>query len=185
MSRLEDLQPTAAIRGILPGSLVTVVSVQWFGSEALELTYKTPAGEVANELLHRHDEPRIEVVERWRRRESVISQIPDCLARSSVLSRTSSAWPRRAAAASARRLRDRPGRLVSSCSCDPHPYFHIPSGTCPQRYDAGRRSRQHAPPTRPGPFAASTVPRTGRSRAVHRVRVPRRIASPDPSPDTS
>ena len=43
MTRLEDLQPNAAVRGILPDSLVTVVSVQWFGSEALELTYKTPA----------------------------------------------------------------------------------------------------------------------------------------------
>ena len=39
MMRLEDLQPNAAIRGILPDCLVTVVSVQWFGSEALELTY--------------------------------------------------------------------------------------------------------------------------------------------------
>ena len=35
MTRLEDLQPTAAVRGILPDQLVTVVSVQWFGSEAL------------------------------------------------------------------------------------------------------------------------------------------------------
>jgi SNF2 family DNA or RNA helicase len=43
-----------------------VVSVQWFGSEALELTYKTPAGKVANELLYRHDEPRLEVVEQGR-----------------------------------------------------------------------------------------------------------------------
>jgi hypothetical protein len=34
----QDLQPNAAIRGILPGVLVTVVSVRWFGSEALELT---------------------------------------------------------------------------------------------------------------------------------------------------
>ena len=64
--KLEDLQPNAAIRGILPDALVTVVSVQWFGSEALELTYKTPAGKVANELLYRHDEPRLEVVEQGR-----------------------------------------------------------------------------------------------------------------------
>src|SRR5215210_1757559 len=66
MTKLEDLQPNAAVRGILPDALVTVVSVQWFGSEALELTYKTPAGRVANELLYRHDEPRIEVVEEGR-----------------------------------------------------------------------------------------------------------------------
>src|SRR5215813_5158620 len=66
MSKLEDLQPKAAVLGILPESLVTVVTVQWFGSEALELTYKTPTGRVANELLYRHDEPRLEVVEQGR-----------------------------------------------------------------------------------------------------------------------
>ena len=64
--RLEQLQTNAAIRGILPDALVTVVSVQWFGSEALELTYKTLAGKVANELLYRHDEPRLELVEQGR-----------------------------------------------------------------------------------------------------------------------
>src|SRR6201984_22815 len=66
MTRLEDLQPTAAVRGILPDQVVTVVSVQWFGSEALELTYKGPSGRVANELLYRHDESRLEVVEHGR-----------------------------------------------------------------------------------------------------------------------
>ncbi len=66
MSKLEDLRPNAAVRGILPDALVTVVSVQWFGSEALELTYKSPSGRVANELLYRHDEPRLEVVEHGR-----------------------------------------------------------------------------------------------------------------------
>ncbi|HOD83606.1 MAG TPA: helicase-related protein [Phycisphaerae bacterium] len=66
MSKLEDLRPNAAVRGILPDALATVVSVQWFGSEAVELTYKSPAGRVANELLYRHDEPRIEVVEQGR-----------------------------------------------------------------------------------------------------------------------
>ena len=63
MSKLEALKPNATVRGILPDSLVTVVNVQWFGSSAIELTYKTPAGKVANELLYRHDETRVEVVE--------------------------------------------------------------------------------------------------------------------------
>ncbi len=66
MTRLEDLEPNAAVRGILPDQLVTVVSVQWFGSEALELTYKSPTGRVANELLYRDAEQRIEVVEQGR-----------------------------------------------------------------------------------------------------------------------
>lgn len=42
MIRLEDLQPSAVVRGVLPDCHVTVVSVQWFGAEALELIYKTP-----------------------------------------------------------------------------------------------------------------------------------------------
>jgi SNF2 family DNA or RNA helicase len=66
MSRLDDLKPSASVKGVLPNGLVTVVSVQWHGSEALELTYKTPEGKVANELLYRHDEPRIEVVQEGR-----------------------------------------------------------------------------------------------------------------------
>jgi superfamily II DNA or RNA helicase len=66
MIKLEDLQPNAAVRGIVPDGAVTVVSVQWFGTEALELTYKTAVGKVANELLYRHDEPRLAVLEKGR-----------------------------------------------------------------------------------------------------------------------
>ena len=51
--RLEDLRPNSAVRGVHPDGLVTVVRTQWFCSEALELTYKTPAGTVANELRRR------------------------------------------------------------------------------------------------------------------------------------
>ena len=66
MMRLEDLHPNAAVRGVLSDQIVTVVNVQWFGSAALELTYKGPSGRVANELLYRHDEQRLEVVEHGR-----------------------------------------------------------------------------------------------------------------------
>ena len=66
MSRLEDLTPNASVRGILPSALVTVVNVHWHGTAAVELTYKDPVGKVANELLYRHDEQRIEVVEQGR-----------------------------------------------------------------------------------------------------------------------
>ena len=60
--RLEDLQPRSVVRGVHPDGAVTVVSVQWFGSEAVELTYKTAAGTVANELVYRDDEDRLEIV---------------------------------------------------------------------------------------------------------------------------
>ena len=61
--RLEDLQPNVSVRGILPEALVTIVSVQWYGENALELTYKDPAGRVSNEVLYRVDEARLQVAE--------------------------------------------------------------------------------------------------------------------------
>src|SRR6266540_3154647 len=64
--KLEDLQPNAAVRGILPDCLVTVVATQWYGSEALDLTYKDPTGRLGNTLLYRHEEPRLELVEQGR-----------------------------------------------------------------------------------------------------------------------
>jgi SNF2 family DNA or RNA helicase len=66
MATLENLKPNASVRGLLPTGLATVVSVQWFGSQAIELTYKDGSGRVANELLYRHDEPRLEIVEEGR-----------------------------------------------------------------------------------------------------------------------
>ncbi|HOX41789.1 MAG TPA: SNF2-related protein, partial [bacterium] len=66
MLKLEEIQPNATVRGILPDALITVVNVKWFGSEALELTYKDASGRVANQLLFRDDQPRLEIVERGR-----------------------------------------------------------------------------------------------------------------------
>ena len=66
MIKLEQIQPNCILQGIVPNTSVSVVSVQWFGSEALELTYKTPDGNVANELLYRDDEPRVQLVEAGR-----------------------------------------------------------------------------------------------------------------------
>ncbi len=42
--RLEELEPDAAVRGVLPDAAVVVVAVDWHGSEALTLTYRTPEG---------------------------------------------------------------------------------------------------------------------------------------------
>jgi hypothetical protein len=64
--KLEEIRPNATLRGILPVTLATVVTATWFGSEALELTYKDPAGRVANQLVCRHDESRLEIVEQGR-----------------------------------------------------------------------------------------------------------------------
>jgi hypothetical protein len=42
--KLEDLQPDSIVRGILPDSAVTVVNVEWHGSEALTMVYRGPNG---------------------------------------------------------------------------------------------------------------------------------------------
>jgi superfamily II DNA or RNA helicase len=42
------------------------VDVRWRGSTAIELTYRTPDGQVASKLLFRDDEPRLEVAEQGR-----------------------------------------------------------------------------------------------------------------------
>ncbi len=66
MARLEELTPDASVRGLLTGQLASVVTVKWFGSEALELTFKDASGKLGNQLLYRHDEPRLDVVEQGR-----------------------------------------------------------------------------------------------------------------------
>ena len=61
--KLEDLQPDATVRGIIPDAIATVVSLSWHGSDALTLVYRGPNGKVADEILYRHDEPRLELAE--------------------------------------------------------------------------------------------------------------------------
>ena len=45
---------------------MTVVNVQWFGSDAVDLTYKDPGGKPGSVLLYRHDEPKLQVAEQGR-----------------------------------------------------------------------------------------------------------------------
>ena len=66
MAALEDIKPNCTLRGVLPNGVVTVVSVQWFGSGAMELTYKDAAGRVGNELLYRDRKADLEIVEEGR-----------------------------------------------------------------------------------------------------------------------
>lgn len=52
MAKLEDLTRGAAVKGILPDCLVTVIDVKWYGSAAIELTYKDPSGKPNVVLLY-------------------------------------------------------------------------------------------------------------------------------------
>src|SRR5688572_10769497 len=61
--RLEDLQPDATVSGVLPDAMISVVSVNWHGTDALTLVYRGPDGRVADEILYRSDEPRLDILQ--------------------------------------------------------------------------------------------------------------------------
>jgi SNF2 family DNA or RNA helicase len=66
MAKLEELTRGAAVKGILPDCLVTLIDVKWYGSAAVELTYKDPAGKPNVVLLYRDREPTLEIGETGR-----------------------------------------------------------------------------------------------------------------------
>jgi hypothetical protein len=66
MARLEELTPGTSVKGILADGLAAVVNVQWYGSDAIELTYKDSSGRLGSGLLYRDDEATLEVVEAGR-----------------------------------------------------------------------------------------------------------------------
>lgn len=66
MTKLEDLQPNTALWSILSDCLVKAINIQWFGSEVLDLNYKTFEGNPANEFHYHHNETGIKVGEQGR-----------------------------------------------------------------------------------------------------------------------
>jgi superfamily II DNA or RNA helicase len=66
MITLENLTCGLSVKGIMPGQLVTVVAIQWHGSDVVELTYKDAAGQPYTELLLRDREATLEIVEEGR-----------------------------------------------------------------------------------------------------------------------
>jgi transposase len=62
VARLEDLTRGAAVKGVRPDGLVTVVDARWYGSTAVELTFKDLAGALGSELIYRDREPTLEIV---------------------------------------------------------------------------------------------------------------------------
>ncbi len=62
MVRLEAVTPGTVLHGIVPMGAVTVVAVQWYGSTAVDLTYKDAEGRPGTRLLYRDDEPTLTLV---------------------------------------------------------------------------------------------------------------------------
>ena len=61
MAILEDLKAGASIRGLSPEGLATVVQVEWYGNQAVNVTFRDAAGTVKQRLVYRADEPTLEV----------------------------------------------------------------------------------------------------------------------------
>ena len=61
MAKLEELTVGCCVKGLVNNESVQVVAVKWFGSAVLEITYKNSQGFLANQLLYREDEARLDV----------------------------------------------------------------------------------------------------------------------------
>ncbi len=64
--KLENIQPGSAIRGIRGAEAVTVIKADWHGADALTLIYRSASGKVAETVLLRDDEARLELVSQGR-----------------------------------------------------------------------------------------------------------------------
>jgi superfamily II DNA or RNA helicase len=60
-ARLEDVKNGASVRGIASAQPVHVVSVDWIGDQAINVVYRDHNGTVAEAVLYRDDEHRLEV----------------------------------------------------------------------------------------------------------------------------
>jgi len=63
MLNLENIKANSIISGIAPEGPATVLSARWYGSEALEVTFKDHRGTLGERVLYREDEARLEAIE--------------------------------------------------------------------------------------------------------------------------
>lgn len=63
MASLEQLKPGMQVEGIVPGQIVSIVSVERRGENAVEVVYKLPDGKPEAQLLFRHNETDLRIVQ--------------------------------------------------------------------------------------------------------------------------
>lgn len=62
MAKLEQITKDTSVRGIIPGAIVTIVDVKWYGTDVAEVVYKSADGSLGTQLLYRDSESTLEVV---------------------------------------------------------------------------------------------------------------------------
>jgi superfamily II DNA or RNA helicase len=60
---LEELKPGLRINGLIPAEVVTVIFAQWHGADTLELTFKTTAGNLDQQVVFRKDQDKLSVAQ--------------------------------------------------------------------------------------------------------------------------
>ena len=63
MAQLENITAGAKVVGLEGGSEVHVVAAKWHGTNAITVTYKNSSGHVAEQILYREDESRLNVTD--------------------------------------------------------------------------------------------------------------------------
>lgn len=63
MTKLEDITVGSSVKGIISNSIVTIVAVQWYGNNVLEITYKDSHGQPGNQMLLRDEEINLTVMD--------------------------------------------------------------------------------------------------------------------------
>jgi hypothetical protein len=66
MASLEHLQSGVFVKGLAPSGAAKIVHIEWFGDQAVKVTYEDSIGTVRNRLVYRNEEPTLEVVEAGR-----------------------------------------------------------------------------------------------------------------------
>jgi hypothetical protein len=61
MASLENLKPNCQVKGILKQDIVTILSVQWHGSDVVEVSYRGTTGQLGNELIFRDREADLDI----------------------------------------------------------------------------------------------------------------------------
>jgi len=65
MARLEEIRNGASVRGIASTQATQILSVDWIGDQAINVVYRDLNGTVAEAVLYRDDEHRLQVGGQW------------------------------------------------------------------------------------------------------------------------
>src|SRR5690606_4941131 len=62
MTSLHELRRGLLVRAIVPHQIVTLIDVEWNGTNAVTVVYRRSDGKVGDTLLYRENEPELEIV---------------------------------------------------------------------------------------------------------------------------